>query len=260
MKKPEWKNYEIAVGSLMEELGFDVQINERIEGVRGVHDIDVTARMNIGGITQLWVIECKKWNRPVPKERVLTLLGIVSDVGADRGLMFSDRGFQSGAIRAASNANVTLTSLEDFRQDAAQEIHRLRLRRMNEEINKLLQSFYALGQLTEPDRSRVLARYIGPTDILGEKSPLALTGQLTFIRSTVDQAEQNEWPVPFIPMDSSVPFYVADWPTFYVLIEGKIETCKRIYEHMTGFGGEVLDWTELQPSEMTELINRIRAN
>lgn len=58
-----------------------------------VHDIDVTARMSIGRMTH-----------SVPRGRVLNLLGIVSDVGVDGGLMLSECDFQAGAIRTSSNS------------------------------------------------------------------------------------------------------------------------------------------------------------
>jgi hypothetical protein len=43
---------------------------------------------------------------------VMALKEIVGDCGADRGLIVSTRGFQSGAIRAATKSNITLTSIE----------------------------------------------------------------------------------------------------------------------------------------------------
>jgi hypothetical protein len=61
-----------------------------------------------------WVIECKAWKNNIPKEKVMALSAIVQDVGADRGFLLSEVGFQSGAIRAARTSNITLTSLEDL--------------------------------------------------------------------------------------------------------------------------------------------------
>lgn len=61
-----------------------------------------------------WIIECKAWKNNIPKEKVTALSAIVQDVGADRGFLLSEVGFQSGAIRAARSSNITLTSLEDL--------------------------------------------------------------------------------------------------------------------------------------------------
>jgi hypothetical protein len=120
-----WKAYQEEVASYLEQLGFETATDEPIKGARASHNIDVTARTKSAGLSQLWVIECKLWRRPVPKERALTFLGIVSDIGADRGLIFSETGFQAAAIRATSRTNVTLTSLADFRESSAEELQSL---------------------------------------------------------------------------------------------------------------------------------------
>ena len=115
-QKPEWADYEDKVASFLLQLGFEVQVNETIQGARAAHDIDVAARTETAGVRQLWVAECKSWKRRVPKERVLTFKGIIEDTGADRGLLFSESGFQAGAIQAAQSTNITLTSLAGFEQ------------------------------------------------------------------------------------------------------------------------------------------------
>ncbi len=66
------------------------------------------------GISFAWVVECKNWKTSVPKEKVATLTAILQDVGADRGFLLSETGFQSGALRMAAKANITLTSLADL--------------------------------------------------------------------------------------------------------------------------------------------------
>lgn len=69
----------------------------------------------------LWVVECKHWSRRIEKLHVAALVEIVEDLGADRGLILSKEGFQSGAIPLAKNRNTSLTSLEDLRSDTADE-------------------------------------------------------------------------------------------------------------------------------------------
>ena len=43
----------------------------------------------------------KRWTRRVPKEKVMALKAIVEDLGADRGIIVNEAGFQSGAQKAA---------------------------------------------------------------------------------------------------------------------------------------------------------------
>lgn len=53
------------------------------------------------------------------KEEVLALKSILEDIGADRGIIVSENGFQSGAQDAARGTNITLvTSLQEFERTA----------------------------------------------------------------------------------------------------------------------------------------------
>lgn len=54
------------------------------------------------------------WGCPVPKEAVVTFTGVVEDMGADRGLMFSEKGYEAGAIHQANYTDVLLTGVLDF--------------------------------------------------------------------------------------------------------------------------------------------------
>jgi hypothetical protein len=87
-----------------------------------VHAIDVAARRTVAGVDMLWIVECKHWNRRVNIEKVLALQALTMSLGGDRGLLMSESGFQSGAIRTARQKNITLTSLAELRADAADEL------------------------------------------------------------------------------------------------------------------------------------------
>jgi hypothetical protein len=118
-----WEEYQHQAASLLRELGFSAQVNAQVAEANGaIHAVDVAARRTVAGVDLLWIVECKYWNKPVPIEKVLALRTLVLDLGADRGLLMSESGFQSGAIRTASQKNITLTSLDDLRANAAEEI------------------------------------------------------------------------------------------------------------------------------------------
>ena len=75
-----------------------------------------------------WIIECKLWSGRVKKSAVQTLHSIVQNIGADRGVIFCENGFQSGARTAAQGTNVLLQdSLEDFRLTAQLHMSRIPL-------------------------------------------------------------------------------------------------------------------------------------
>ncbi|MEU1551043.1 restriction endonuclease [Nocardia sp. NPDC005745] len=116
-----WKNYEDETAAFYRTLGFETRTGEKLNGARGTHKIDVTVRGSRAGMQFLWVVECKHWRRRVTKEKVAALLSIVQDVGADRGIMLSESGFQAGAPRMAQSSNISLTSLSELRVDTHAE-------------------------------------------------------------------------------------------------------------------------------------------
>jgi hypothetical protein len=136
-----WKQYQEAAASFFQRLGFNADVEAEIEGVRGSHKIDVFVTGSLHGIGFRWIVECKHWKTNIPKEKVMALTSIVQDVGADRGFLLSETGFQSGAIRAARSTNITLSSLDDLKLEAyatltRDEAHHILQRR--EEIHKRL--------------------------------------------------------------------------------------------------------------------------
>ena len=88
-------------------IGAVVKWNDRING----RQFDVTVRFEHGPYQYLTVIECKNYTSAVKAEKVESLVTKATDVGADKAVMFSARGFQSGAIDVARTHGVPLFSL-----------------------------------------------------------------------------------------------------------------------------------------------------
>jgi restriction system protein len=59
--------------------------------------------------------------------RFRALREIVTDTGADRGILLAEAGFQRGAVEAANPANVQLTSLADLNVTTPEQISAARL-------------------------------------------------------------------------------------------------------------------------------------
>ena len=98
----QWERYQHQAAELLRELGFSAEVNASLTEPNGaVHAIDVAARRTVAGVDLLWIVECKLWKRRVPIEKVDALRSRVLNLGADRGLLMSESGFQSGAIRTA---------------------------------------------------------------------------------------------------------------------------------------------------------------
>jgi hypothetical protein len=110
MRKAEkWKKFEHLVAALhrSEMKGAIVKWNDDIDG----RQFDVTVRFEIGPYKYLTVIECKNYIGAVKAEKVESLITKASDIGADKAVMFSSHGFQSGAKAVAKRHGVSLFSL-----------------------------------------------------------------------------------------------------------------------------------------------------
>lgn len=122
-----WSEYQEEAAEFFRTLGLEADTNVTIKGVRTEHDIDVVVRSRHAGFEVTWIVECKHWKSRVTKLHVLGLREIVADVGADRGILLAEGGFQRGAAEAATLTNVHLTSLSCVRSEANEEIFAMRL-------------------------------------------------------------------------------------------------------------------------------------
>jgi hypothetical protein len=96
--------------------------------------------------------------------------------------MFSESGFQAGAIRAAANTNITLTSLTDVQQNSADELASIRIKALEERAAALGQRSLAIWDLEESDRDTVLSRHVAPPDMLGRPVPITVVARLSEMR------------------------------------------------------------------------------
>lgn len=148
----DWKQYQNETAEFFRSLGCDVEIEAKVAGMRAEHKIDVWVRFKKFGLETRWAIECKYWNSAVPKEKVLALRSIVEDIGADRGILISAAGFQTGAVRASMKTNITLTDLDELKETAQEYLltsvlHRLEVRAV--ELMYALHDF-ATNERTSP--------------------------------------------------------------------------------------------------------------
>lgn len=138
----DWKDYQDEAAAFFRGLGLDAQTDVRVQGVRTHHDVDVVVRLHQVGFEVLWLVECKHWRAPVSKLHILALREIVADVGADRGILLSEAGFQSGAIEAAKLANVQPTSLAELQQTASADIFAIRIREFHDRTQACKQQYW----------------------------------------------------------------------------------------------------------------------
>ena len=111
-----WHKFQEQIKEHFESLGANARTNIKIQGARASHDIDVLVNPKFLGKEMTWIVEAKDWSTNIPKEKVMALLSIVQDLGADRGFIISNKGFQKGAINCVKNTNITLANFEEFKE------------------------------------------------------------------------------------------------------------------------------------------------
>lgn len=141
-----WKNYQEETASYFRSLGLDASTDITVKGARTSHDIDVLVKSYHVGFDVTWIVECKLWKTPVSKLHVLALREIVSDIGADRGILLAESGFQSGAIEAANLTNVQVTSLSEVQSTASNEVYSMRLRELYDRVESCKDRYWNISK------------------------------------------------------------------------------------------------------------------
>lgn len=92
---------------------YESQHLETVQGSDGAYIFDVTARFSALGAAFLVLIECKHQGRDVERSEVQILHDKMRSVGAQKAILFSISGFQSGAIEYATHHRIALVQLRD---------------------------------------------------------------------------------------------------------------------------------------------------
>jgi restriction system protein len=142
----DWKEYQEEAAEFFRSLGLSAETDVKLDGVRTSHDIDVVVKSKHVGFEILWLVECKYWKSPVSKLHVLGLREITSDLGADRGILLCEAGFQSGAIEAANLTNVRVTTLASLSIETRQDVSAMRLRELYDRVEHSNDRYWALDK------------------------------------------------------------------------------------------------------------------
>lgn len=120
LRQPTAREFELVVKEHLESLGqdliaFEARHLESLGSTDESFEIDVTARFTVLGVDFLVLVECKKWKRRIEREDVQVLHDRVRSVGAQKGIVYSTSGFQSGAVDYAQARGIALIQLVDGR-------------------------------------------------------------------------------------------------------------------------------------------------
>ena len=147
-----WTELQDGVGQILRECGLEVRINYPLTLARGTVNVDVHAYDGTTSPASTTIVECKLWRKRVPKQAVHGFRTVVSDAGANVGLLVSAAGFQRGAMDAVEHTNVQLVDWTQF-----QELYTLRWFRMFF-APTLRRESDALLEYTEPINTRIFRK------------------------------------------------------------------------------------------------------
>ena len=208
----------------------EAQTDVTVDGVRTSHDIDVVVRSHHAGFDITWLVECKHWKTPVSKLHVLALREVVTDVGADRGILLAESGFQSGALEAASLTNVQLTSLLQVRTSASNDILSMRMRELYDRNDSCKERYWSI-----PKEARIkhgLRFDVGDWGYSGARV-------VEYVADVLSRAFRGQYPVeseaplPVLQPDLDLPKWfagpaevVAKLEPLVAELESKLANCK----------------------------------
>jgi restriction system protein len=147
-----WKQYQEDTAEFFRTLGLTAVTDVSLQGVRTKHDVDVLVTFCVAGFEIMWVIECKHWQSPVTKLHVLGFREILSDLGADRGIILCESGFQSGAIEAAALTNVQVASLAVLTVSSKSAIYAVRLQELYDRTQSCKKRYWGIPKYTRIDK------------------------------------------------------------------------------------------------------------
>jgi len=100
---------------LFRKMGYDVIHNTKKVGrSRAEHQIDILAQYRCPLHTSQVIVEAKSYDLPIDKDRIMKMIQIVDDLGADHGIIVTTSYFTPEAIKTAKGHNVELWNREQL--------------------------------------------------------------------------------------------------------------------------------------------------
>lgn len=111
-----WIDLQKTVARVLSEAGFTTTSPKKLKLARGSVEVDVFSVDKATTPNIVYLCEAKHWSKNVPKTVVHAFRSVVSDYGANIGLIISKKGFQRGARAAAQHSNIRLITFEGFEE------------------------------------------------------------------------------------------------------------------------------------------------
>jgi restriction system protein len=215
---PDWKAYQEEAAAFFRSLGLEATTDKTVSGARTKHDIDVFVVIDMAGFEVRWVVECKHWKTPVTKLHVMALREIVADIGADRGILLCEAGFQSGAIAAANLTNIQVTSLAAVTISSMATVYGAKLRDLYDRNEVCRETYWDIPKHIRIQKG--LRGHVGQGTHYSGARTLGMTDEL------LSQGLRGRFPVIIHPAErlnfSDVPEQIVDVKELVVVLEPMI--------------------------------------
>lgn len=92
---------------------FNIAHDEKIKTTDGEYQIDIYAEFTALSVKFKVLVECKRYSRPIEREKIIILADKIQSLGANKGVLISTSGFQSGAVEYAKTHGIALIQIFD---------------------------------------------------------------------------------------------------------------------------------------------------
>ncbi|MBT2289163.1 restriction endonuclease [Paenibacillus albidus] len=92
---------------------FSILHNQKIKSDDGDYQIDILAEFIALSVSFKVIVECKRYTRPVEREKFVVLADKIRSLGAHKGILIFTSGFQSGAAKYAKKHGIALLQIFD---------------------------------------------------------------------------------------------------------------------------------------------------
>jgi len=119
VKLIDWKEFELFIAELYKDSeSVVVEHNVTLLGKSNAkRQIDVFITHSKKFHTYTTLVECKKWKKPVSRQTIDILHASIEDLNASKGVIFTTKGFEKGAIEYAKSKNIDIFVVRDIRDD-----------------------------------------------------------------------------------------------------------------------------------------------
>jgi len=121
---------------------FSIIHNQKIQTDDGDYQIDIYAEFIALSVRFKVIVECKRYTRPVEREKIVVLADKMRSLGGHKGILISTSGFQSGVSEYAKKHGIALLQIFDKHVMHIQNSLHSEMNRLHMEIIRQAPKYY----------------------------------------------------------------------------------------------------------------------